>query len=193
MSQTWFTADTHFGHVNIISYSARPFVKLDGQPDVVAMDEALVRNWNEMVQPDDVVWHLGDFALRPNRLVSGYAKRLNGVKHLVLGNHDRCSKTVYREMGFEVHKGDTLCVGDVRIRMVHDPARLDLANHDLGLCGHVHEAWKEVSREGKRVINVGVDVRDFRPVALAELLAGGRNLDKRPLEGDYAIVRANVE
>jgi calcineurin-like phosphoesterase family protein len=34
------------------------------------------------------------------------------------------------------------------------------------LCGHVHEAWKR----HVRVINVGVDVWDFYPVSVDQLL-----------------------
>lgn len=39
--------------------------------------------------------------------------------------------------------------------------------YDYFLCGHVHEAW----RRKKNVINVGVDVWDFRPVTLKELIS----------------------
>jgi hypothetical protein len=54
---TWFTADLHLGHHNIIDYCNRPF------HDVHAMNDALVENWNEAVAPGDTVWVVGDFAL----------------------------------------------------------------------------------------------------------------------------------
>ena len=56
-SQIFFTADTHFGHANIIKYCHRPFATVE------EMDDALVRNWNAVVSPDATVFHLGDFAL----------------------------------------------------------------------------------------------------------------------------------
>jgi calcineurin-like phosphoesterase family protein len=57
--------------------------------------------------------------------------------------------------------------------MRHDPKRLDgLDTYDFALCGHVHEHWRERVQDGRRVINVGVDVWGFRPVSLEELLAG---------------------
>ncbi|MGH9119072.1 MAG: hypothetical protein ACRD0A_14675 [Acidimicrobiales bacterium] len=52
----WFTADLHLGHANIIDYSRRPFDSVD------EMNRALIDNWNEVVD-DDEVWMLGDFAL----------------------------------------------------------------------------------------------------------------------------------
>ena len=54
---TWFTADLHFGHRNIIDYCNRPF------RDVDAMNESLIENWNESIAADDTVWVVGDFAL----------------------------------------------------------------------------------------------------------------------------------
>lgn len=58
MSKTWFTADTHFGHSNIITHCSRPFASVD------EMDRCLTANWNAVVQPDDDVYVVGDFAFR---------------------------------------------------------------------------------------------------------------------------------
>lgn len=54
----FFTSDTHFGHGGALGLYHRPF------PSVPAMNAAIVEKWNETVGPDDVVWHLGDFAIR---------------------------------------------------------------------------------------------------------------------------------
>jgi len=81
MKKTLFTSDTHFGHRNIIKYSNRPF------KDVEEMDEALIRNWNSVVGPEDDIYHLGDFAMGKTPAPAILA-RLNGNKHLIWGNHD---------------------------------------------------------------------------------------------------------
>jgi calcineurin-like phosphoesterase family protein len=82
----FFTSDTHFGHKNIIKYSNRPF------NDVQHMNEMLIKNWNDTVAPDDLVFHLGDVALGPWEDWDRVLTRLNGYKVLVVGNHDRIFK-----------------------------------------------------------------------------------------------------
>ena len=79
----FFTSDTHFGHGGALGLYRRPFAS------VAAMNEALVKQWNETVGPDDVVWHLGDFAIRQRPpVVADLLACLNGHKHLVAGNND---------------------------------------------------------------------------------------------------------
>lgn len=83
VKKTWFISDTHFGHARIIEMASRPF------SDVDAMDEAMIARWNARVAPEDVVWHLGDFAVTSDAVrVAAIFRRLHGEKHLVLGNHD---------------------------------------------------------------------------------------------------------
>jgi predicted MPP superfamily phosphohydrolase len=101
-----------------------------------------------------------------------------------------------RKMGWaSVAKGATIKAPDGRVlHLAHHPQsgdRLDQMRVDLQLCGHVHEAWKRAETSTRtsmtppykdyvyalplyngRVINVGVDVRDFEPKTLQELLNG---------------------
>ena len=45
----YFTADTHFGHENVIRFCGRPYAT-DAE-----MDEALIENWNSRVKGNDTV------------------------------------------------------------------------------------------------------------------------------------------
>ena len=56
-SRVFFTSDTHFNHTNIIRFCNRPF------KDVTHMNETIIANWNSVVGPDDIIFHLGDFCL----------------------------------------------------------------------------------------------------------------------------------
>ena len=51
------------------------------------MDEALIKNWNDVISPDDIVFHLGDFAFGGSQLWNDTLQRLNGHKILIIGNH----------------------------------------------------------------------------------------------------------
>lgn len=177
---TFFTSDTHFGHRKVIRYCARPFLvdpakgyDDDANLDVDAMDEAMIANWNATVKPEDTVYHLGDFALCSKERMQVVRARLNGTIHLILGNHDRASKTFYRKIGFAgVTKELTGIIEGLRVKMRHHPPARPTdedAGFDLILCGHVHEKWKS---RGK-VINVGVDQWGFMPVTVDRLLAVG--------------------
>lgn len=82
MKNTWFTSDLHFGHQNILEYEkdARPFKTLE------EMHETLINNWNMVVNKNDIVYVLGDFAFGRDNI--SIAARLHGRKRLILGNHD---------------------------------------------------------------------------------------------------------
>lgn len=66
------------------------------------MNRVLVENWNARVRPEDHVWVVGDFAYRSAESPVTYLAKLNGRKHLVLGNHDyKWIKNVKLEDWFE--------------------------------------------------------------------------------------------
>lgn len=90
MKDIWFISDTHFRHAAILGFkdyaglTVRPFLTVD------EMDEAMIDCWQSVVKPQDIVYHLGDVLFGENKaewLEQHFAK-LNGTKHLVLGNHD---------------------------------------------------------------------------------------------------------
>lgn len=78
----WFTSDLHLGHENIISFCDRPYSSLE------EMNDALIDNWNSVVDPDDRVWVLGDLAMGQLRHTVPLLGRAHGTKILVAGNHD---------------------------------------------------------------------------------------------------------
>lgn len=188
---TWFTADLHLGHHNIIGYCGRPFT------DAEEMNDELVRRWNEIVAAGDTVWVLGDVALGRIDESLRLVERLAGTKLLVAGNHDRCWEghgrraggwtERYLDAGFtEVHQGEVrLVLEDLYLVASHFPYSGDSLEQerylehrpvDRGhwlLHGHVHDRWLQRGR----MINVGVDVWDYRPVceqALRRLVSSGR-------------------
>jgi calcineurin-like phosphoesterase family protein len=82
------------------------------------MDEALVENWNLMIKPKDIVYHLGDFCFRGGHDARFYTDKLNGKKILIKGNHDKL-KNGYYESFSEIHDLFELKVNKQLIVMCH--------------------------------------------------------------------------
>jgi len=161
----FFTADTHFGHAGARGLYRRPFAT------VAEMNTAMVTRWNETVQPDDQVWHLGDFAIGTGaEAAAELLRRLHGCKHLVRGNNDppdMCSLTEWKT----VQDYAEITVDDTRLVLCHYAFRTwnGMAKGVLNLHGHSHGRLKPMPRQ----YDVGVDVWDFRPIRLVAL-GGGR-------------------
>lgn len=176
MKMIWFTSDTHFFHKNIISYCNRPFASLN------EMHAVLIRNWNDTVGSNDEVYILGDFVFGGVGRIREITAQLNGVKTLIRGNHDdRKVLTRGVELGFnsvaEPSEGSISSVDEFLLSHYPylgkgdstDVERFtDKRYNDTGkwlLHGHVHCHW----RVKEKMINVGVDVWDYRPVSLETL------------------------
>jgi calcineurin-like phosphoesterase family protein len=86
---TFFTADHHFGHENIIKFEERKPLYQGGRlfNSAGEMDEYLIGQWNEVVGKEDTVYCLGDFSFNQTTMQK-VVRRLNGRKILIAGNHD---------------------------------------------------------------------------------------------------------
>lgn len=180
MAEIWFTSDTHYWHSNIIRHCDRPF------EHSYQMNEALIRRHNEMVDPDDTVFHLGDFAFASQRQIIDILNRLNGHYYMLRGNHDKWMR------GFEGHERIEW-IKDYH-EMRHDG--LVLCHYPLGswngmrngsvmLHGHCHGNYEYSypnSKKCGKIIDVGVDSHDYRPISLRRVMeiANGLTLETIP-------------
>ena len=82
MSQIWLTSDTHFGHDREFIWSPRGFKSVEEN------DTEIIKRWNEVVKPEDIVYHLGDVILGDNAHGIECLKQLNGQIKIMSGNHD---------------------------------------------------------------------------------------------------------
>jgi calcineurin-like phosphoesterase family protein len=157
-----FTSDTHFGHGGALGLYRWPFAS------VAAMNEAMIERWNDTVGAGDEVWHLGDFAIRqPAAVTAELLVGLNGNKHLVAGNNDPVATT--RLNGWSsVQPYNEIEVDGVSLVRCHYPFRSwrGMAKGWLNLHGHSHGRTKPEPSQ----FDVGVDVWDFRPVSLGQIL-----------------------
>lgn len=153
----YFTADTHFGHENVIRFCNRPFENKH------QMDHKLIENINKTVKEEDTLYFLGDFSLSNNRdYIESIVRKINCEnKILILGNHDILKPFAYVECGFKsVHT--SLLVGG--FMLVHDPSLAIIDKDTPHLCGHVHDLFDRVAN----CYNVGVDIpkHNYSPVSI---------------------------
>lgn len=156
-----WTSDTHLGHDNIRKYSNRPF------DSVEEMDEALIRNWNEAVNPQDTVWHLGDFCMGDQSRAGHLRRRLNGTIHLIWGNHDKREVIKKLKCFDSVQDVAEIRIGRDMIFMSHYGHRVWNRSHHgaFHFYGHSHGGLPATARS----LDVGVDCWDYRPVTLDQI------------------------
>lgn len=183
MPNTFFTSDTHFGHANIIRYSKRPVLQegdLDDKGGWInrkiaqerneEMDEIMIKRWNEKIERNDTVYHLGDFSFaRKPEDVKKYFNRLNGNISLIYGNHDK--KHLLRHVRFNwMEHYKVVTFNDTRIILFHYriDGVWDHAHHGAWhLYGHSHGALP--TRLDIMAFDIGVDCHDFYPLSFEEV------------------------
>ncbi|WP_282026129.1 metallophosphoesterase [Limimaricola cinnabarinus] len=182
--RTWFIADPHFGHDAIRRHCDRPF------PTVEEMDAAIWANL-ECVGAEDTLVVLGD--LTWNNAGDIDVKRLPG-KHrlLVRGNHDKQVVAKSRKWArvCDYLEATVLMPGGGKRTLVmsHYPmASWAGARNSIHLHGHTHGSVPPMATEFGGRVDAGVDVWQFRPIRLREVIAHLDELRRNgfAVPGDY--------
>lgn len=157
MNRVFVISDTHFGHKKIIKFEAanRPFATVEEH------DAELVLRWNAAVKPKDTVWHLGDVLFGRNTFE--VLRQLNGIKKLVMGNHDRYPSRLYLEH-FNQVVGATEMYGCILTHVPVHPSQF--WRYKANIHGHLHST----RLDDARYINVSAECIGLAPVLLENLL-----------------------
>ena len=128
----FYIADLHLAHKNVLKYDSRPF------EDCEQMKEALIRNWNNAVSPDDDVYILGDITWK-NSAGEDLLRRTAGRKHLILGNHDKPTEEMKRCFEW-IKEYAVIKDGETEVVLFHYPIAswYDQFRGSVHLFGHVH-------------------------------------------------------
>lgn len=135
--RVFFTADTHFGHGNILKYCNRPFLNEHekrllaesagsdrpafrvSRESIDLNDTTIIDNINSVVGKDDVLWHLGDFCFADYNAARKYRDRIVCQNvYLIWGNHD---KPFIRDLFTECYNELLQQYGDKKVLMHHYP------------------------------------------------------------------------
>lgn len=173
--QTYFTADLHLGHENVIRYDNRPFSCAQ------EMDSVIIENWNSRVRKCDTVYVLGDVSWHREAETVSILESLNGRKILVKGNHDKLSRKV-QKMFDEVCDYKEIRLNEKYVTLCHYPIPFFNRQHSGAYMfyGHVHNSkeWAMIEQhkynlETKgipcRMFNAGVMCHNYYPVTFSEL------------------------
>ena len=188
----WWTGDHHFNHGGhngeggIIEHCDRGF------KNVWAMNEHMIRRWNDRVQRGDLVYVHGDFIWGIGK---GYGtlgveeiiKALNGQKLLIEGCHDKPSKKlphlfvkIVPILKIKIQKADTW------LTMCHYCMRTWYKSHfnSWHTYAHSHNRLEPIGKS----LDVGVDGHDYYPWSEDEII---EYMEKRP--NNFNFVGAETE
>lgn len=183
----FYIADWHYGHKNILSYDNRPFKSVD------EMNYELINRWNKVVTNDDAVYVLGDMFWCAEKEAVEVLGSLNGLKILILGNHDKCTRSDFRNQFIAIKEYMEIADNDRHVVLSHYPIPC-FKNHFYGwyhLYGHVHNSFEANMMEHDKFLmqelyghpcnmfNVGVMMpwMDYTPKTLDQILEGAREED----------------
>jgi len=155
MSKVYFISDLHLGHKSILKFSPSR-----GGQDCKTHAEWLVKQWNSVVTKRDLVWVLGDICF-DNKFLP-YLKKMNGSKHLILGNHDKFMLSEYAKYFNKIH-------GFIKYKgfwLSHSPIYAGELRNQMNIHGHVHNN----SVPDKRYINVCVEALNGVPIEFTKIV-----------------------
>lgn len=183
----YYTSDLHLGNNNIIEHEDRPYKTVE------EMDRALIANWNSRVKPEDDIYVLGDFCFKGATRAIEYLNQLKGHVHLIRGNHDNfMNQKTFKDfiefkryeyfmakgplylhspkLGSEGHYAH-LKDGEHEVILCHYPILYweNMEHGSIHLYGHAH-SYRDCSKMAPNSYNVGVDVNNYMPVTLEELM-----------------------
>jgi len=159
----WFTSDLHLLHPKIVDICDRP-VKVEDH------DDWIIDTINQKVGKKDDLYILGDVSLGSKTKTEALLSRINGRKHLILGNHDKnikhstYFKNIWERKDF---KFNSPSYPNIHIVLDHYPlASWNRKVHgSMHLYGHVHGRFDNRGLS----FDIGIDANDF-PLNLEEVI-----------------------
>ena len=172
MSRVYLSSDIHFGHDKDFLYKPRGFTSIKEH------DETIIKNWNNIVQPEDVVYILGDLMLGDNEHGIDCLKELNGSFHICLGNHDTITRQdLYAQLKSlkTIQYATILKYKKFHYYLSHYPTMTSSLEKEhlyeclINLFGHIHSKQKFYN-EIPFMYNVSMDANNNCPILLDDII-----------------------
>jgi len=168
--KTYFTADLHLGHKNVIKHDNRPFEKIE------VHDQYILSQFSSLAIGDEL-WVLGDVAFTRPALEEFFDATAHLKVHLIRGNHD--DKLAWKARSRFASSAEaayisapvwgTIAPETINIYLSHYAHRVWRNSHhgSYHLFGHSHGALPNLGRS----MDVGVNVHHYKPISLEAVLA----------------------
>ena len=180
MRKTYITSDLHFGHKNIMKFC--PETRARFRDDVEYMTEAMIKEWNDIVNTGDLVYILGDVAFCHADKATSIMNRLNGDKILIEGNHDR--KALKNDDFYysfkEVHNYLDISYNGHMIVMFHYPIAEWDQMHRGALHFHGHLHGSPSGLEKYRCRDMGMDATGMIVTSMEDAIASALKGEIKP-------------
>lgn len=173
----YYISDIHLDDQKIFDKCSRPFSGLK------EYKEEIISRWNGKVKNDDTIYVLGDIVEDTSVDSIETFRRLKGVKHFIIGNHDLQLLDAIKESRiFETIDFMRLIDDEGRkVCICHYPVMdwMEFNRKGIHVYGHVHnktakngKAYAEIKQYylDKPAYNCGVDVTNYEPVTLDEMI-----------------------
>ena len=204
-NNVWFTADTHYGHSNIVSGVTNwrnaegevPIEQVRDFSSVETMNELMVSNINQHVQASDWLIHLGDWSFGGYDKIEEFREQINcNNVVLILGNHDHHIQRdipKFRKMFNHITHYEELKItrgNDTNNMLIlcHYPiiSWNQMHHGSFMLHGHQHLKGEKIFGQGKRM-DIGMcGSEEFRPYHMEEIVDLLKNRQFEPyIEHDH--------
>lgn len=173
----YYISDTHLGDLRVFDKCSRPFSGLED------LEREIITKWNKKVRKEDVVYVLGDIAEDNYTKAIEIFKILNGVKHLVVGNHDLKMLPFIEESKIFESINFMKLINDNgrKVFLCHYPVMdwMEFSRGGYHVYGHIHNktgkndpAYVQIKEyfKDKLAYNAGIDVTHYEPVTLDEMI-----------------------
>lgn len=179
--KVWFISDLHFGHESILKFTDRDILLSN---NINEHDDKLITLWNITIGKKDHVYILGDLSFKNAEDTRSLLSKLNGIKHLIIGNHDKSSTNEITKSYFCESKQ----ILDVRFKKTNFPFlyedfRLNLSHYPIlswngkshgvaHIHGHCHGRMDDFNTKSDELrVDVGFDgkLSNMNFISLEEL------------------------
>lgn len=170
MTCVYHTSDWHLGHKNAYKWSG----KFSSQEE---REGNIIENYCSQINKRDHVYFHGDIAFTIENLA--IIKKLVGIKHLILGNHDTDDFSKGIDIANLILVFDT--VHGIKERkqswLSHSPIHEQELRGKINIHGHVHHN----TIDDPRYYNVCLENTDFKPKKYQDIIDECKSRDRRPL------------